>query len=208
MEIELKYSIADELTADRIWDDELLLSYEEENTREAIKMKASFFDTEDHALLKNDIAFRVRMEGNRVVASLKWNGNAEGALHQRQEINVPIGDETCFLMPSAEVFKESDIGQEVIRLVAGRPLISLLDVTFIRRRFRIDVNDSIMEVSLDRGDIITDNGRLPILELEIELFSGEKDELTAIGQKIMEKYSLSECVESKYARGLQLLGLK
>ncbi len=41
-------------------------------------------------LAKNDMAYRVRKEGCRWVAALKWNGHSEGALHTREEINVPV----------------------------------------------------------------------------------------------------------------------
>lgn len=206
MEIELKYSIPDDLTADKLWEDAQLLSFEEEDTREKVPMKAAYFDTEDRILSKHDIAFRVRKEGTRIVASLKWGGSAVGALYQRQEINVPVDDEACFIMPSTQIFKESDIGQKVIEIVGDRMLICIVEMSFMRRRFRIDKDDTIIEVSIDDGEIITDNGNEPISEIELELFSGEQDVLTDIGAELAARYSLSEGLSSKYKRGLMLLG--
>jgi inorganic triphosphatase YgiF len=206
MEIELKYSIPDDLTADRIWEDAQLLSWEEEDTREKVAMKAAYFDTDDMVLSHHDIAFRIRKEGTRIVASLKWGGKTEGALFQRQEINVPVDDEACFMMPSPQLFKESDIGKQIIDLIAGRRLNCIVEMSFMRRRFRIDKDDTIIEVSIDNGEIITDRGTEPISEIEFELFSGEQDVLTKLGGELAEKYQLSPGLSSKYKRGLTLLG--
>jgi inorganic triphosphatase YgiF len=208
MEIEMKYGIGDKEIAANIWDDEYLLSMEEAETREKIFMKASYFDTEDFILSKNDIALRVRMEGSRIVATLKWRGKNEGGLHTREEINVPVADEACFILPDPQIFKESEIGQEVIALIGFKKLHSILETNFLRSRFRIDSGDGIMEVSIDKGEIITDKGTAPICELEIELFSGEHEALELVTNKVAEKYGLKPEIRSKYARGLALLGLR
>lgn len=205
MEIEMKYGIGDKEIAKSIWEDEYLLSIEEKDSRERVYMKAAYFDTEDGTLSKNDFAFRVRMEGTRIVASLKWNGACVDGLHTREEINVPVTDEACFILPNPEIFKESDIGREMIALVAGKPLHSLLETRFLRSRMRVDTGKSICEVAIDEGEIVTDFGNLPICELEIELFSGDQEDILRMGEALAEKYRLTAENKSKYARGLMLL---
>lgn len=204
MEIEMKYSVKDKDTARSIWEDEYLLSMEEKDSREKVYMKAAYFDTDDYILSRNDIAFRVRMEGSRIVASLKWNGASDKGLHTREEINVPVKDEACFIAPDPEIFKESSTGREMMKLVRGKPLHSLLETRFLRSRMRIDTGKSICEVAIDEGEIVTDFGTLPICELEIELFSGDKEDIRRIGETLAEKYGLTEEPKSKYARGLKL----
>ena len=201
----MKYGIGDKETAKSIWEDEYLLSIEEKDSRERVYMKASYFDTDDYILSKNDIAFRVRMEGSRIVASLKCNGACVDGLHTREEINVPVNDEACFIMPDPEIFKESDIGRDMIALVQGKALHSLLETRFLRSRMRIDTGKSICEVALDEGEIVTDFGNLPICEMEIELFSGDQEDVLRIGKTLAEKYQLTAEDRSKYARGLKLL---
>ncbi|WP_027399579.1 CYTH domain-containing protein [Anaerovorax odorimutans] len=205
MEIEMKYGIGDKDIAENIWEDPELTAIVDEESREKIYMKAAYFDTDDNILSKHDIAFRVRMEGNRVVASLKWNGEADDGLHAREEINVPVNDEACFINPNPEIFKESESGQAMLELIADKKLHSLLETRFIRSRFRIDTGSSLCEVAIDVGDIVTDFGSLPICELEIELFSGEQEDMIKIGNKLKEKYGLVCENRSKYARGLELL---
>lgn len=204
LEIELKYTIPDKSTAESIWHDPDLQEMEEAGSREKLTLKAAYFDTEDRVLSANDIAFRVRLEGARFVASLKWNGSSDDALHTREEINVPIDGESCLIMPDPAVFKESDIGRHVIDLIAERTLINVMEVGSLRRRVRVDTGVSIIEVSIDTGEIVADSGAIPICELELELFSGEKDDLIALGEKFAARYSLSPESQSKYARGLSL----
>ncbi|MDR1135630.1 MAG: CYTH domain-containing protein [Clostridiales Family XIII bacterium] len=205
LEVELKYKLKNKSIAGAILADEYIAGIEEKGTREQVFMKAAYFDTEDGILSKNDIALRVRMEGARIIASLKWNDSGAGGLHMREEINVPTADSTCFIKPDPNIFKESEVGKDVLDLLNDKPLESILEMKFIRDRLRVDTGAAICEIALDDGKIITDGGEIPISELEIELFSGEKDELLKLGDLIAEKYELEMETETKYARGLKLL---
>ncbi|MDR2132050.1 MAG: CYTH domain-containing protein [Clostridiales Family XIII bacterium] len=206
MEVELKYKLHDKYLLTTIPNDEYLIGIEEMGTRERVFMKAAYFDTENYILSENDIAFRVRMEGARIVASLKWNDSGEDGLYTREEINVPVDDPACFLMPDPMLFKESEVGKHVVALLDGKPLVSIFEMKFLRNRFRVDTGGAICEVSLDDGDIVTDFGERHIAEIEIELFSGSRDDLLKLGAVLSEKYGLAPELESKYARGLKLLG--
>lgn len=208
MEIEMKLAIKEKAEADLIWEHDYLREIGDVDSRETVYMKAAYFDTEDYILSKHDIAFRVRMEGNRVVASLKWNGSSQEGLHIREEVNVPIDDPACFLQPSADIFIESEAGRDLMPMIENKILHSLLEIHFLRRRLRIDTGRSILEVAIDTGDIISGFGNLPICELEIELFSGEQEDVLAIGQVLIDKFNLVPLNESKYSRGLKLITSK
>jgi len=205
LEIELKYKIHDKSQLKEIMGDSDLKAIEEKGSHEEIYMKAAYFDTKDGVLSKNDIAFRVRMEGVKVVGTLKWNDSNNGGLYTREEINVPINSAICFLNPDPAIFKESDMGKDLLELLNGRPLCCVLEMKFLRNRRRIDTGKAICELSLDEGEIITDYGNAVIREMEIELYSGEQSDMIRIGQKIAGKYGLEPELESKYARGLKLI---
>ena len=206
LEIELKYTVPDRDTAEIIWQDPCLTDMEEPGSREKLAFKSVYFDTACGSLAKNDIAFRVRLEGARVIATLKYNGKSSGPLHTREEINVPIDDKACLISPDPAIFHESDIGKEITGLIADKPLINVMEVGFIRRRVRVDTGNSIIEASIDIGEIKTDSGSLPVCELELELFSGAQDDLINLGNKLAERYALIPEEKSKYARGLALAG--
>ena len=152
-------------------------------------------------LAKNEIAYRVRTEGERIVAALKWKGHSEGGLHTREEINVPVMDDE----PDISVFHESEIGRQLAEIVGDETLECFMETKFNRRRFRIDTGTSIFEVSVDVGRIVTKYGESPISEVEIELFTGETKEMIGIGRKLRDKYDLEAENESKYARGIELI---
>ena len=202
MEIELKYAINSKETAERIWEDEELGKIEEPDTRETVFMKATYFDTEDYDLCKNDMAYRVRREDDKLIASLKWGGKNDGALHTREEINIPVID----TRPNPETFEESDVGRDLIRIIGGKPLHPIMDMQIERRRFRVDTQSSLLEVSIAGGQIVTEKGSSPICEVEIELFSGQQDDLLEVGQELVDKYQVVSEKRSKFYRGLVLLG--
>ncbi|MBR1990141.1 MAG: inorganic triphosphatase, partial [Firmicutes bacterium] len=71
---------------------------------------------------------------------------------------------------------------------------------------RIDTGKSISELSVDKGEVRAGEKSAPILELEIELFSGEEADMAVIGETLAEKYGLQASNISKFKRGLDLIG--
>ena len=201
MEIELKYNIPSGEIADMIWDNEMFKESEEEGSREELLFDAGYFDTDDCSLAENDIAYRVRKEGKRYVASLKWKGHSEDGLHVREEINVPVDGENA----DPSVFRESKVGKQLMELLEGKTLKCFMRTVYRRKRFRIDTGFGIYEFSIDNGEITTEYGSCPIDEVEVELFSGEQNELMVIGDQLRERYNLIPQDESKYARGIRMI---
>ena len=201
MEIELKYNIPDSETAELIWENELFKDEEEEGSRDVLNNDARYFDTDSFDLARNDVAYRVRREGDRLVAALKWKGHTEDGLHVREEINVPVQDD----FPDLDVFNESSVGCEVHKFAENSDLKCIVQTACLRRRFRIDTGTGLFEFSVDSGEIVTECGVQPINEVEIELFTGETEELMEIGKKLQEKYGLAEENRSKYYRGLLMI---
>jgi inorganic triphosphatase YgiF len=202
MEIELKYAIENSEIASKIWEDEDLKKIEEPDTRETLFMDAIYFDTKEMDLSHNDMAYRVRREGDRLVASLKWGGGSEGALHKREEINIPVND----TKPNPVIFEACDIGSDLMEIISGKELQPLVDMHIERKRFRVEIEDSLLELSVDSGEIKTVNGSVPVCEVEVELFSGPEEGMMKIGQMLMDKYGLVSEKRSKFYRGLELLG--
>ena len=201
MEIELKYSIPDEAAAQSIWDNEMFKDAEEQDSREELMLDAQYFDTDDFNLADNRIAYRIRHEGSGYVATLKWKGHSVMGLHVREEVNVAVED----AKPAPEVFAESTVGKDVMAVLQDKPLHSIMRMKIKRRRFRLDTGTGIFEFSLDNGTIYTDGGEVPVNELEIELFSGEQEELLDIGSRVEKEYGLCPENTSKYVRGLRLI---
>lgn len=206
MEVELKYTVKDERTLDAIWHDERLSAMMEESTKSIEEFDGTYYDTADFRLLAEDIAYRIRKEGRMHVACIKWNGDNIGALHKRQELNVTLPESETAPTPDLSVFAESSIAPELDRITAGAPLVPIIRSQVVRRSFRIDTGAGIYEVSLDKGRILAGGKEEPVLEMEIELYSGNQEELTELGEALAGDYALIPEQQSKFARGLRLLG--
>ena len=199
MEIELKYSIEDDSIIRSIMEDRILTSIEKKNSRETLAMHAVYFDTEEADLRKNHIAFRIRLEGSRYIATLKRRSSAEAGLHKREEINAPVTDDDFVDNPTLSIFSGDELIDDIPAEITDKKLIPVMEMN--------DYKGSLMEVSIDQGDIITANGSCPICEMEIELYSGNEEDLVKLGKQIQKSYNLKEENISKYARGLALLDM-
>ncbi|MBQ1352629.1 MAG: CYTH domain-containing protein, partial [Firmicutes bacterium] len=116
-------------------------------------------------------------------------------------------DEAQLERPNIVVFEDSDIGKDLIKLVGGKKLKKMMVVDVVRRRFRVEENNTLMEISIDTGEIITEKGNEPVLEIELELFTGEDSQLMDLGNRLAERYGLVSEKRSKYLRGIRLLGV-
>jgi len=205
MEIEMKYALPSRETAEKIMDDDIIAKNSDLTLPESVVMKAIYFDTEDGTLAKNDVAVRVRSEGERCFATLKWGGKYEKGMHSREEVNIPVNGETCFMQMPADTFKLSEEGQKLLELIKDKPLINLFETRFLRQRKKLHFGSSVMELSIDLGSIVGEHGEIPIQEMEIELFAGEENDIRKLGELLAEKYGLKEKESSKFADGLSII---
>ena len=210
MEIELKYKIESDEKFESILSDGWIAGVAESAEPEVVRMKAAYFDTEDHSLIKHNIAFRIRSEGERMIATLKWKDDDAGisGLYIRSEINIPVTDQTALFGPDPELFIESAEGKDLIDIIGKKPLVNVFDIFFTRKRFRIDYEQSIIELALDEGVILAGADSFRLRELELEMLSGEKEDLLAIGKVVAAKYKLKPELKTKFARGVELLNKK
>ena len=205
MEIELKYHIGDSDVIDRIFSDEKIVAITDCNSEETIEMQAAYFDTEDRRLSREGVAFRVRREGSRIIGTLKWNGHSEDGMHEREEINVPVLDESKLTEPDVDIFRQSGMCSRLKELIGERRLIRVMEIRFLRRQIRIDTGKAICELSADTGKVFCGGKSGPISELEVELYSGSRQEMESFGAELAEKFGLEPENRSKFRQGLELL---
>ena len=210
MEIELKYRIDSVEQYDSLLSDPWIAGHAEDDEPETVRMKAAYFDTPDLTLIKHNIAFRIRSEGERTLATLKWRDDDDGigGLYIRSEINIPISDKTCFFAPDPSIFKESLEGRDLLDIIDGKPLENIIDMIFTRKRIRIDYGESILELALDEGVVVAGADSTQFRELEIEIYSGRKEDLLDTGNLIAKKYGLEPELKTKFARGIELLNIQ
>ncbi len=206
MEIELKFLVSEEIAKERLIHDGHLRALCNEEDMETISMNAIYFDTEDKVLEGRRAAYRVRTENDRYVATMKWGSSTDDGLHLREELNVPV-DEAFLKAPNIEIFKGSAIYDDLCGVIGDKRLMPVMEMEFQRRQIQVDTGKSISMLSYDQGEIRTPMGKEPISELEIELYSGDKEDMIALGRELAQKYNLKAENKSKYQRGLELIGL-
>lgn len=205
MEIELKYLIKDENAIKRILEDSYLVEIKDQQSEEEKEMHAIYFDTEDKSLYQRSIAFRIRRENSKLIATLKWNGYSEDGMHKREEINVPVDNETKLTNPDITIFDQSEMYSILEEATGEKPLLPVMDILFHRHQMRLDTGKSICELSVDKGLISANGKTAPILELEIELYSGDEADMRSLGERIANKYNLTPENSSKFKRGIELM---
>lgn len=216
MEVELKYLCTEE-TADKILG-EAASSCEKLSFK---AMKALYLDTADDAVRDAKLTYRVRQEGEKFFATVKYGGSkgSGGALHKRNEINIEV-DEEFYEQPRIDIFEEHDIYKLLDKAVGGqysdnmgvmRPIKKLqpkIIMDFMRTECDIHIGEggnTVAILSYDKGEIKAGGKTEPISEIEVELVSGDEKTLVEFGDELQKKYPLKSGFKSKYSRGLKLI---
>ena len=161
-----------------------------------IRMRTTYYDTEDGFLEKRRWMLRLRTENDRSVVTMKTPG--EG--HTRGEWEV----ESDYLDEALEKLAALGAPQE---LAAMQPdsLAPICGASFTRITAELRLSeDTACMICGDVGEL-TGGGKSALLcERELELKHGNEAELTAFAQKLMETYHLSEQPLSKLQRARAL----
>lgn len=205
MEVELKYLLRDRKQADDVFADPMVKDIACEGTFETIGMDAVYYDTPGRKLTEAGIAVRVRKEGGSYVATMKDKGSSAAGMHRRTEVNVDLDDSYDTAHPDISIFRGSEVYDRLCDAAGSEELVPVLEMAFERRQVKVDTGKSVSVLSCDDGEIKAAGRSLPIMELEIELVSGDEADLIEYGKKIAEKYGLKAEDRSKFARGYDLL---
>lgn len=160
-----------------------------------------YFDTVEWRLRKFDMGLRVRSCDGKSVQTIKTAGRVIGGLHQRPEYNEPIDG----LRPELARFKNEiwpkncDIQQLELQLT---PIFS---TDFERQTWLIEMSDdTLIEVAYDNGFIETNQGKIALCEIELELVKGDEKQLFILGNEIAQLPSVRLGNVSKAQRGYML----
>ena len=165
----------------------------------------TYYDTEDKRFLRKHIMLRVRDTGEEKIATVKVGGPAAGGLHIRQEWNRPLESGGSF----PEAFSDLPIGKRLKILTEDEPLEELLKTRFRRvSRVLTDERGSVVELSVDEGEILAGDKSRRLWEIELELMEGEAVSLIELGKALAERFPLMFENQSKFERGLILAGIQ
>lgn len=200
-EIELKYLVLGDNIPALITN--LLTQQHLSFTRHSKVLKNCYFDTPDLQLRQADIGLRVRQnEHGHIEQTIKTSGTVMGGLHQRPEYNITIDS----LFPDLHLFDYAIWPEHLDVMDVQDQLTKLFDTDFTRTAWLITCeDDSVVELAFDQGEISTSLAKEDILEIELELISGDSQSLFRLAKVLMAELTLRPGILSKAARGYSLV---
>ncbi|MEI6897629.1 MAG: CYTH and CHAD domain-containing protein [Psychromonas sp.] len=160
-----------------------------------------YFDSAARCLRKLEMGLRVRTCEGKSVQTIKTAGRVIGGLHQRPEYNEPIEG----LRPELARFKREIWPKNCDIQQLQQDLTPIFSTDFERQAWLIEMpDDTLIEVAYDNGFIETNQGKMALCEIELELVKGDEKQLFILGDKIAQLPSVRLGNVSKAQRGYML----
>src|ERR1022692_3993407 len=198
VEIELKLRIAPEQLA-RLKRHALLKTYSV--TRPVTRrLQNIYYDTPKLELHQSEMALRLRHACRQWLQTLKGGGSVKAGLHQRNEWEVPVSGAALDFSSSQTVEWEAHLPSAL-----RKKLHPIFVTDFSRSSRMLDFHGAQIELCMDHGEVRTEQRSTPICELELELKSGEPQQLFELALAILEVVPFELEVVSKAEQGYRLL---
>ncbi|WP_016832524.1 CYTH domain-containing protein [Herbaspirillum lusitanum] len=166
---------------------------------------STYFDTPTLHLKQHRSALRVRKAGALWIQTYKGGGSVAAGLHQRHEWECEVAGpriELDKLLPLVD----NPAARAALELPGLAAQLEAVFATSFRRtawQLRLPQGTEV-ELALDQGVVEADGRTLPICEIELELKSGQTDELLAFSQALRQAIALAPSNVSKAQRGFAL----
>lgn len=199
METEIKLSPVSAHTAGQVFGDPLLAPFLGDARR--TDMESIYYADRDGALARAGAALRLRRENGDGVCCLKIKAGRQGLADVRQEFEVPAEDVNEGAYKLSRLPDMPFEAAEALKDAAFDPVCQC-DFTRTEADYRSETLE--FTLSYDIGEYRKGELSAPLGELELELRRGDTPEMDAICRALMEKYGLTVCEISKYARAMSL----
>lgn len=159
-----------------------------------------YYETPDNWLRQHDMGLRIRGNNGHYEMTIKTGGRVIGGLHQRPEYNIELSQPELDLARfPADVWPQGEMPAGLAEQV--QPLFS---TDFQREKWLVNVGASRIEIALDCGEIKAGEWQEPIGELELELLSGDTQDILKLARQLVNLEVLRQGSLSKAARGYHL----
>lgn len=164
-----------------------------------------YFDTPERALAAEKVALRIRRDGERYIQTLKTAGSAAAGLSVRREWEWPLTTaqlDLQLLKPHLPPALQQDA---VLASLAPQFETNFTrEVRWIRGAATEGEKSWVVEVALDRGEVLAAGLQEPICELEFELKQGSPALLFEVALELARQLPLLPQELSKAQRGYRL----
>ena len=170
------------------------------NDSRARSLVSTYFDTRDRTLKKRRIALRVRRSGRAApIVAVKWPAASESDAFSRGEVEVRGRSG----VPDLALFGE-EIAAKLRDIIGDRALEPQFETRIKRRTRLVSAGTARIEIAFDDGEIAAGDRRAHVIEVELELKSGDASELYDFAARAVEALPLRLDVTSKSERGYRL----
>ena len=163
---------------------------------EAREQVSTYFDTPDGALQKAGFILRLREVGGAFIQTVKEEGASIERGEWEETLDTPDLDfDRAAQTPLGKILADEDLRARIGPMFTTR---------FTRRKAEVTFSRAVIEVAIDEGEIIAGQARAPIFEIELELKSGGRYGLFALGRKLARSAPVHLSLISKGERGTRL----
>jgi len=165
-----------------------------------------YLDTAAYTLLKSDAALRIRQRGESYMGAYKKSEKQQGSIFERREIEWTLSSDEVKLWTEE---KKPTIPPTVIEKLhlQGQELRKVLVVETQRYTAIIIGNDGFKaELSLDEVIFRGHKGQKTYREIEVELLSGQFEQLKQFTNSLQNQLKLQPAIDSKYKKGMISVG--
>ncbi|MDX9871527.1 MAG: CYTH domain-containing protein [Clostridia bacterium] len=201
-EIELKLAFSDESIGEKIVREKYLTDMLVPGTERKMLLETVYYDTPSGVLQRARLSYRIRRQEDEWIATVKADGASSGGLHERSEWSVVVNEPTPDITP----FSALPAGERLQVALGEETLIETARTRFVRQSMDLRYQETLIELAVDKGEILAANKSEPIREIELELKEGEVSALLEIAETLRGIYELFPEERSKYHRGLVLAG--
>ena len=166
------------------------------------RLANGYFDTPDLQLRQWDMGLRVRGYDAHREQTIKTAGQVVGGIHSRPEYNVTIQSDS----PDLSLFPTSIWPVDADLAATQAQLTCIFHTDFYRRAWHVQIDNSVVEVALDIGEITANGQQEALCELEFELLSGDTEVLLKLAMQVASVVPVRLGKASKAQRGYRLAG--
>ncbi|MCS6193728.1 CYTH domain-containing protein [Shewanella baltica] len=166
------------------------------------RLANGYFDTPDLQLRQWDMGLRVRGYDAHREQTIKTAGQVVGGIHSRPEYNVTIQADS----PDLSLFPAGIWPADADLAATQAQLTCIFHTDFYRRAWHVQIDNSVVEVALDIGEITANGQQEALCELEFELLSGDTEALLKLAMQVASVVPVRLGKASKAQRGYRLAG--
>jgi triphosphatase len=164
------------------------------------RLVSTYYDTPAGILRQQAMALRVRREGRRRTQTLKVKRNGVTGLQHFHEYETPLEHDDPDLARIEDPTLKGLVDSGGLAAEIG----PVFTTNFARRKFRLELADSVIELALDSGQIESGDRSLPLCEAELELISGRPARIYELALTLLDSVPFRLEGRTKAGRGYNL----